>query len=733
MSYAALVWGLPLVTGAGTTFLAAYVWRRRTVPGAYSLAFTLLCVAVWCATHGFEYSSTTLEVHRLWCHIQFPAIALLTLFFIQLAHEYTGRRIQRKTLLLIAVVPVLSILMHWTDAWTHLYWQSTWLDHSGPFTTLGRVYGPGFWIFTAYCYLLLIAAMLRLFAHARLQSGIARRRTFAFLISAALPWVVNVAYVLNLTPVPHFDLTPYAFVITGLGMTLAVFQYRFQSITPTAWKTVVESMSDCAIVIDTEGRVEDVNLAACEFLRTSIRQLVGQRVEKAFQNHPELLVLVDGPETSNRLVRTLAGVERTYQARGTPVLSRRKRETVGRLVMIRDITDETDALLVLRKAREAAEQAAVAKARFLATMSHEIRTPMNGVMGMADLLLNMELSDEQREYVVAILESGRSLLHILNDVLDYSKIEAGRLELENVSFSFPELLEEIRRLMEPLAQKRRLDLIVLHCDAASPRVMGDPGRVRQILVNLVGNGLKFTQKGSVTIELSTREMSDSTIEVSVGVRDTGIGIRPDRIEGLFEEFSQGDASTSRQFGGTGLGLAICRRLAAAMNAAIRVESAPGEGSLFTLHLTLKKAVGPVRVRTEVRGPTLQLGCRILLAEDNRVNQRVATRMLERLGCQVEVAEDGLAALRMVHQGVYDLIRMDCEMPVLDGLVTTMRLRSEGFQLPVIAITASVLDETREACLKAGMNDFLSKPIASEELAPLIQKWTQGTARNQLDL
>ena len=396
-----------------------------------------------------------------------------------------------------------------------------------------------------------------------------------------------------------------------------------------------------------------------------------------------------------------------------------------RVSLYRDVTQERQSARALEEARDAAEAAARAKSQFLAAMSHEIRTPLNAVLGMNGLLMDSPLDPEQRHYVELIGKSGENLLAIINDILDLSRLESGKLTLEVVDFSLPAAISEVASMMATRAQVKGLKLDwPLGGDA--PRVRGDPTRLRQVLFNLVGNAIKFTERGEVGIGLEIDDDEDGRVRAVLTVRDTGIGIDPEVLPHLFERFVQADNSTSRRFGGTGLGLAICREIVQLMGGRIDVRSAPGLGSVFRVHLSFARAAEPSVEADEHRVAAAQSrgrSLRILVAEDNGINQVLIRTLLGKLGHELDIAADGLEALRQVQAADYDLVLMDVQMPNMDGYDATRAIRElpgPCSRIPIVAMTANVMSEDREACVQAGMNGFVGKPIDPKRLRQAIE-------------
>jgi PAS domain S-box-containing protein len=525
-------------------------------------------------------------------------------------------------------------------------------------------------------------------------------------------------------------------------------------------RTILQSAMDGFWLVDTQGHLLEVNETYC--------RMSGYRAEELLVMHiSDLQVSAAPDDAATRIKRIMAQGESRFESR-----HRRKDGSIfdvevsvqyrpiegGRLVgFLRDITERKRAegriaryLQELEAARttqernnadlarmveqlavekDRAEAATCAKSEFLSSMSHEIRTPMNGVIGMTGLLLDTPLTPEQAGYAEAVRSSGEALLDIINDILDFSKLEAGKLELEIVPFDLQRALEDVVGLLDVKAHEKKLELLLRYAPDAPREFLGAPGRIRQVVLNLVSNAIKFTDSGHVLVEAESKAISGGVASIRIAVRDTGIGIPAERQGMLFQKFQQLDSSTTRKYGGTGLGLAISKQLVELMGGTLSLTSQVGEGSTFAVEIPLQ--VNPL-LRVEPREGKSQepsslpsfAGKRVLLAEDNIVNQKVAAALLGKLGCRVDVAANGLEASDMAAQLPYDLIFMDCQMPEMDGYQATSEIRQrEGAarHTPIIALTAGAMTEDRERCLQAGMDDYVSKPFHVAQLSEMLDK------------
>ncbi len=523
---------------------------------------------------------------------------------------------------------------------------------------------------------------------------------------------------------------------------------------------IIEGTTDAVYVKDLEGRYLMMNTAGSQFLQLPVEEIVGKHDHDLFPAEAAARIVADnrrvidsGAARTYENDLTVHNVTRTYLSTNAP-----RRDHHGNIIGIigisRDISERKRGERDLRRnivelerakaeleekgrelaqladnlsvARDAAEAANAAKSEFLASMSHEIRTPMNGVLGMTGLLLGGPLDDEQRMQVTTIQRSGETLLALLNDILDLSKVEAGHEEVSESGFSLRQVALEVEALWATAFAEKGLDLSVEVDPNLPEHLWGDAGRIRQVLSNLINNALKFTERGEVRVAVACESWVEDRLLVRVSVSDTGIGVAPENRTQLFEKFTQADATTTRRYGGTGLGLAICKRLVELMGGEIGVDGALGKGSSFWFILELavaetdspREAVSGTGSAADQSAKSGGRAITVLVAEDNQVNQTVVTAMLARAGHVVDVVASGAEAIQALRETSYDAVLMDVQMPGMDGIETTREIRSlpdDAGKVPVIALTANAMAGDRERYLQAGMDDYVSKPIEMSAL------------------
>lgn len=514
------------------------------------------------------------------------------------------------------------------------------------------------------------------------------------------------------------------------------------------FRAVVEGTSDCVYVKDLSGHYLMVNPAYLRDLSGSRESLIGHTAGEIFGAatgeaiaNIEREVIKTGK--SRTVEESIDRIGQTYLSNVSPYINQ-EGACIGIVGISRNITDRKRAEsalaeLVVQKenARTQAEQAAKAKSEFLACMSHEIRTPMNGVLGMSELLLTTELESEQHEYAQAIHESATALLSVINDILDFSKIEAGKMTLEPVQFNLPEYLRSTITFMLPNTRRKGLTFEA-HIESGLPStVIADPTKLRQIIVNLLSNAVKFTESGGIVLKAEMDKRIAKAAMLRITVEDTGIGVAPDKLERIFETFVQADNSTTRRYGGTGLGLSISQRLAGLMGGGIKVESTPKLGSKFSLEIPVlvpgdaveAQEAGPGGLENPQEQMEKLRSLKILVAEDNKINQSVALHMLKAVGCHADTAQDGVEAVEMALSRSYDMIFMDCEMPRMNGLEATaaiLRVKQAANTPVIIALTAHAFASQQRQCLAAGMKACLTKPISKSELLDVLMRFAGTT-------
>ena len=597
MSWQYTPYALPLFLATATLLgLTAIAWRRRQMPGARVFGMLTLVVAIWTLGYAFELGSTTLGQIVFWAKLEYFGIVggtfcamLLTLIYTQRRHWLTPTRLAG-----LALIPAITLALVWTNELHGLIWRTVGLIRIGPVARFDVTYGWWFAVHTIYSYAILLGCQVLLY-QAFLRSKRPYRGQAAVLaLSASAPLLGNIIYLAGLSPFPNLDLTPFAFALGGLLWAIGLFRYRLLDIVPVARDTIIESMSDAMFVLDAQGRLVDLNPAAQALLGAGVGNPIGQPSAQVFARWPDMIERYRTTTKATAEIELAQEPHRYFDLRISPVYDRNHHLT-GRLIVLRDVTERRQMEQELQQAKEAAESASRAKSTFLASMSHELRTPLTAILGYGELL-QMQVQNPQANLaeigndISRIQAAGTHLLALISDILDLSKIEAGKLELYLESFDVPKMIAQVGSTVHPLIE-RNANLLELRCPPDLGCMHADLTRVQQILFNLLSNAAKFTDHGRILLT-AQRTVEDGGEWFVFNVADTGIGMTPEQIQNLFKDFTQAAPSTTRKYGGTGLGLALSSRFCRMMGGTISATSQSGRGSVFTVRLPASVVVTP---------------------------------------------------------------------------------------------------------------------------------------------
>jgi PAS domain S-box-containing protein len=498
------------------------------------------------------------------------------------------------------------------------------------------------------------------------------------------------------------------------------------------YRLLIENMNLGMLEVNMEGKIIYANQSFCKMSGFEKEEIYGEIAENIFTRSENRALVRDktkSRETGNMDAYELEitnkqGLIKWWMISGAPLFDQEGNQ-IGSTGIHLDITEQKQLEFTLREAKQTAEETAKAKEIFLANMSHEIRTPMNAILGLGNQLLKTELLPQQRSFLESINHAAENLLVVINDILDFSKIESGKLDLESIGFSLHDLLMQISSMLKSKTEEKGLTFNLEMDPFIAPVLIGDPFRINQILLNLLSNSIKFTEKGSVSLSCKVEESNENEQSVEIMVSDTGIGIDENYIEKIFRKFSQESTDVARKYGGTGLGMAITKQLVDLMDGKISIQSKKNHGTQITIGFTLP-------IGHELEKPAKQIisfdqsllqDKKILLVEDNKVNRLIANTILTQFGIHVTEAVNGEIAVEILRKTSFDLILMDMQMPVMDGVTATIMIRKEiSTTLPIVALTAHALKSEQSRCLEAGMDDFLSKPFTEEKLLNMILKY-----------
>jgi len=721
-----------ITTGALAAF-ALYGRLRRGVAGAPAFVWLALAVAEWVLAYALELGTDDLPRKIFYAQLQYLGIALVPLAWLAFTLQYTGKGawLTRVKLAFLLIEPLITLLLVFTNRMHGLIWSS--VGTAGQLMPLPVEHGPWFWTHVFYAYVLMLIGSILLVQAVMRSPTVYRRQAAALLLGAAAPWLGNALYVFRQNPLHPLDLTPAGFALSALAVGWALFRYRLLDLVPVAHSAIVAGLHDAIIVLDGRNRVVDLNPTAERILDRRAATALGQPIEQLLADHPELVAYCHGAaEARMEVVLGQGAALRSYEVQIASLPSRQG-ASAGRLVLLHDVTERKHAEAALQAAKEAAESATRAKSQFLAAMSHEIRTPMNGVIGMTRLLLDTNLAAQQREFVEIIRTSGNALLEVINDILDFSRIEADRLELEHAPFDLRVCLEEALSLVTLKAAEKHFDLAYSIDPQVPISLIGDRGRLRQILINLLDNAIKFTDSGEVVVSVVGRRSSvvsgqlpgttdngqrtTGQRELQFSVRDTGIGIPHDRLDRLFKSFSQIDTAARRANSGSGLGLAISKRLSELMGGTMWVESEEGRGSTF--YFTIVAEVAPSEARIFLPGAMPQLaGKRLLVVDDNAHSRRMLAGQAQSWGMLARDTASGAEALDWIRNGdPFDGAVLASQTSNIDALTLAAEIRKyrDSHALPLIMLISQGQREAGGEANLASFEAVLNMPLKLSQL------------------
>jgi len=576
-----------VISTAAAVFLTVYTWRRRTTPGAKALAGLTLGTSLWLIGYAFELLGSDAATKLFWAKFQYFGIVTVPLMWLVFALEFAkkGHWLTPRNWTLAITIPLATLSLAWTNDRHGLIWQEVQFNPALAFPALSLTYGAGFWVYWTFTHLVLAAGSLLIGGVLIHSLHLYRWQAGCLLIGVLTPWLANGVYILRLGPFPNLDLTPFAFVVSGTAFTLSLLQFRLLDILPVAQKEIMESMSDGVLVLDPNDRIVDLNPAAAALIGQAQSAVIGKLLSEGFAPWSVFISQNDRSRKAQTDISLKVGSAlRNFDLRSTPLLDRRQ-QLSARLIVLRDITDLKRAEEVLARDRDQALAASQLKTELLARVSHELRTPLSVILGFTEMLqigAFGPVTEEQKQVSEEVIGATRELTSLVDQLLDQAQLESGRIKLRSSSVNLSELIEEVLSRFQMVAQVKCLTLSAAIATDFPVAFAGDRTRLQQILVNLVGNALKFTVNGGVRVSAYRSGSKRWSLQVS----DTGEGIPQAAQSFIFEPFRQVDGSTTRRHGGIGLGLSIVKQFATLMDADVTLESTLGKGSTFIVNFPL---------------------------------------------------------------------------------------------------------------------------------------------------
>ena len=727
-----IIIGLQIISIVVVVFAMLYMFKvGSTYTQKLALAF-LAVTFIQNAGYLLELFSRTQGEAMVAVKVEYIGSSFVTVIYMIFIGHYFG--VKRNVLLerFLLVCSCISVAMVWTSPAHTFYYKAIDFVETGAYPHLELSYGPGFYFYTLMCTLIpwgvSITWLIRSIKNEPSEKRSKKMRMIMIFTTAAV--LVLVLYIARVFP-EGYDPTPVTLAVLFSVLVIMVWNRKDFNLTKTATDTVLNALHDSVLVMNEEYEVQMYNNSALSLF--SDLSFV-QRIQDV-SGFP--INILEG-----------AGLEKfqigeKYYEGHLQALTDDEGIVRGYTVLIVDVTSAYQHIEQLNEMKEQAEKANHAKSDFLANMSHEIRTPMNAIIGMSELMIEESKDSALHEYACDVKTAGLNLLSIINDILDLSKVEAGKMELVEADYYVQKLVRDTVNLVKVVAEKKGLQMKVSVAQNLPCQLYGDEGRIRQVLINLINNAIKFTQKGYVALSVSGRYIDEEHIQLQLRVKDTGIGMKKEDLPVVFEAFQQVDMKRNRKIEGTGLGLSITKQLVQLMQGEIQVESEYERGTCFTVTITQrvvnKMTIGEMPEDFEEQKEEIKMfeakEFRVLVVDDNRMNRKVAMQMLKYYKCQVDEAASGKEAIELVRQNVYDLIFMDHMMPEMDGIETTQILRSQYtkqiMETVIISLTANVLEGAKTEYLQNGFHDFLPKPFERAQMHEILERWVPEEKRVSL--